>query len=85
MANGIFERARKWICLNARPIDRARFAYLFENGSREAVLSALAEYQNEDGGFGHALEADCFNPMCKILYNICIFFYFRRHPTRRLL
>ena len=62
MDNGVFTKARKWICLNARPIDRARFAYLFENGSREAVLSALAEYQNEDGGFGHALEADCFNP-----------------------
>lgn len=25
-------------------------------------MSALAEYQNEDGGFGHALEADSFNP-----------------------
>lgn len=62
MENSVFEKARKWICFNARPIDRARFRYLFENGSRESVLSALAEYQNEDGGFGHALEADCFNP-----------------------
>jgi hypothetical protein len=26
-------------------------------------LAALSEYQNEDGGFGHALEADCFNPL----------------------
>lgn len=62
MGNDTFERARKWICLNARPVDRARFRYLFENGSREEVLAALAEYQNGDGGFGHALEADCFNP-----------------------
>lgn len=63
MGSIIFSKARKWICLNARPIDRERFRYLFENGSREAVLSALIEYQNEDGGFGHALEADSFNPM----------------------
>lgn len=62
MERSIFDKARKWICFNARPIERARFRYLFENGSREAVLAALAEYQNEDGGFGHALEADCFNP-----------------------
>lgn len=63
MYNDIFDRARKWIYFNARPIDLARFQYLFENGSRESVLSALMKYQNEDGGFGHALEADCFNPL----------------------
>lgn len=63
MHNDIFDKARKWIYFNARHLDLARFQYLFENGSREAVLSALSEYQNEDGGFGHALEADCFNPL----------------------
>ncbi len=63
MDNSIFEKARKWICYNARQLDQARFRYLFENGSREAVLSALIEYQNEDGGFGHAVEADSFNPL----------------------
>lgn len=62
MGNCVFDKAREWICLNARPLDRERFRFLFENGRREAVLSALAEYQNEDGGFGHALEADSFNP-----------------------
>ena len=62
MENCMFNKARKWIYFNSRPLDQARFRYLFENGSREAVLSALIEYQNEDGGFGHALEADSFNP-----------------------
>ncbi|MBQ9118672.1 MAG: hypothetical protein IJY09_01280 [Lachnospiraceae bacterium] len=47
---------------NARPIDLARWQYHFENGTQEAVLAALEVYQNPDGGFGHALEADCFNP-----------------------
>lgn len=58
----VFEKARKWICYNARPLDRERFRYFFENGSREAVISALIEHQNEDGGFGHAVEADSLNP-----------------------
>ena len=35
---------------------------LFENGSKEEVLKALSVYQNEDGGFGSALEPDCWNP-----------------------
>lgn len=57
-----FEKARKFIYRNARPIDIARWQYHFENGSKEAVLNALSYYQNEDGGFGHALEADSWNP-----------------------
>ena len=57
-----FEKATNFIYRNARPLDFARWQYHFENGSRDAVLKALAAYQNEDGGFGHALEADSFNP-----------------------
>jgi hypothetical protein len=57
-----FEKARSFIYRNARPLDFARFQFHFENGSREAVLNALAAYQNADGGFGHALEADAWNP-----------------------
>ena len=54
--------AEKFIYRNARPLDLARWQYLFEEGSKENVLKSLAMYQNEDGGFGHALEADCWNP-----------------------
>ena len=57
-----YEQARTFIYRNARPLDLARWQYHFESGSREAVLRALAAYQNADGGFGHALEADSFNP-----------------------
>lgn len=57
-----FENAQSFIYRNARPLDLARWQYHFEDGSQEAVLKALAFYQNEDGGFGHALEADSFNP-----------------------
>jgi len=58
----VFEKSRRFIYRNARPLEFACWQYLFEGGSREAVLKALAAYQNDDGGFGHALEADFFNP-----------------------
>jgi hypothetical protein len=57
-----FEKARVFMARNARPLDYARWRFHFENGGREAVLEALSYYQNEDGGFGHALEADSWNP-----------------------
>ena len=57
-----FKKAETFIYRNARPLDLARWQFLFENGSKEEVLRILAAYQNEDGGFGHGLEADCLNP-----------------------
>ncbi|MEF2965547.1 prenyltransferase/squalene oxidase repeat-containing protein [Paenibacillus sp. M1] len=47
---------------SARLLDRMRFAYHFEGGSREKVLNALRLYQNADGGFGNALEPDMRGP-----------------------
>ncbi len=60
--NMVFEKARAFMYRNARPLDLARFQYHFENGSKETVMQVLSYYQNEDGGFGHAVEADCWNP-----------------------
>lgn len=60
--NSTFEKARQFMYRNARPLDLARFQYHFENGSKENVLKILSYYQNEDGGCGHAIEADCWNP-----------------------
>lgn len=56
--SNVFEQARTFIYNNARLLDRKRFAYFFEGGSKEEVLSALKAYQNDDGGFGNALEPD---------------------------
>ena len=50
--------AEKYLLLNARLIDRLRFAYHFRDGSAAAVRASLAAYANADGGFGHALEPD---------------------------
>lgn len=57
-----YQEIKVWMHRNARPVELAVWQYFFENGSKEAVLSALSYYQNEDGGFGNALEADCWNP-----------------------
>lgn len=62
MYNTAYEKARIFMYRNARPLDLARFQYHFENGSKESVMEVLAYYQNEDGGFGHAVEPDCWNP-----------------------
>ncbi|MEO3944054.1 hypothetical protein [Gorillibacterium sp. CAU 1737] len=57
-----FEEVRRWLYRNARPLELARWQYHFEDGSAENVLRALAAFQNEDGGFGHALDGDNWNP-----------------------
>lgn len=51
-----------WLKRHGRPLDVARYMYLFEDGKKEGVLAVLIAYQNEDGGFGHGLEPDCQNP-----------------------
>lgn len=58
----LYERAKTYLYRNARALELARFQYHFENGSKEAVLTALSFYQNKDGGFGNGLEADSWNP-----------------------
>lgn len=55
-------KIKNWMYRNGRPIDLARWQYHFENGIKDNVITALAAYQNPDGGFGHALEADSWNP-----------------------
>lgn len=57
-----FEKARAFMYRNARPLELALWQHRFEGGSVENVYRALSAYQNEDGGFGHGLEADNWNP-----------------------
>lgn len=46
----------------ARPLEKARIQHLLFDGSSELVIQELLQFQNEDGGFGHALEPDLWNP-----------------------
>jgi hypothetical protein len=50
--------ARDYLLHQARPLEAARYRFHFEQGSASEVLAALAAYQNDDGGFGRALEPD---------------------------
>lgn len=51
-------KAVAFINQHARPLEQALYAYYFQNGSADQVLAALSHFQNPDGGFGKALEAD---------------------------
>jgi hypothetical protein len=53
-----FSKARDFLLTKARPLDRAMFRFEFEQGSASDVLKELEIFQNEDGGFGNALEPD---------------------------
>ena len=57
----VFDKARSFVYRNARPLDLVLWQYYFENGSATRVYDILGIYQNADGGFGHALEPDCWN------------------------
>lgn len=59
----VLDKAKPFIYRNARPLDMARFSYLFEGGNKKDVVECLKAYENEDGGFGHGLEPDCLNEL----------------------
>ncbi len=54
--------AKQFLTTNGRLLDRLRFSFLFEDGSARAVHRALQAYENDDGGYGHALEPDLRGP-----------------------
>jgi len=62
-----FDRARRFLKTQARPLDRALFEYRFKGGSAESAAAELARFQNEDGGFGRALEPDLRTPTSSAL------------------
>lgn len=76
-----------WIHRNARELEIAIWKHHFENGNKEDVVNALMYYQNEDGGFGNAVDPDNWNvnslPMATLFtINILkdIEFYDMQHP-----
>ncbi len=64
----ILEKGANFIWENARFLERAIFEYQFRSGSAERILEILRTYQNEDGGFGHALEPDIRAPDSQPLF-----------------
>jgi hypothetical protein len=58
----ILENGANFIWRNARLLERAIFEYYFYEASPIRIIDILRAYQNEDGGFGHALEPDLRAP-----------------------
>ncbi len=58
LTQAAFQSAKNFIMDQGRELDQRRFEFHFEGGSADAVLTALASYQNDDGGFGNSLEPD---------------------------
>lgn len=53
-----FEDGVDFIHRNARLLERTIFEYYFNDTPSTRIIDILLTYQNEDGGFGHALEPD---------------------------
>lgn len=60
-------KATTFLWKTARLLDRRRFAFLFLDADKGAVLEALRPYQNPDGGFGNGLEPDIRAPLSQPL------------------
>ncbi|SHF78685.1 hypothetical protein SAMN05443575_0897 [Jatrophihabitans endophyticus] len=54
--------ADQFVYRHARLLDRHRWAVLRDEPAQRLVVDAVVAYQNDDGGFGHALEPDVRDP-----------------------
>ncbi len=57
------KQAKFFISSKGRELEKARFNFLFNNGSSMDVINELKKYQNADGGFGTGLEPDFILPL----------------------
>lgn len=87
-----FYKLRRLVYRGATPLLFTQWRCAFENGDPEDVLRVLACYQNADGGFGHALEANSWNPgstpyitdrAIGIINEIHYVFTDKNHPVRK--
>ena len=67
LSHEAFGRARQFLVAQARPLERALFEHRFEGAAVGGVLAELTHFQNEDGGFGQALEPDLRTPSSSAL------------------
>lgn len=72
-----FSHAQKFLLKHARPLERARYRFHFENAPAAEVRNALAVFQNADGGFGRALEPDFRLPASSAIATAVGFQYLR--------
>lgn len=56
------QAAKTFIASHARPVDLVVYRCFFEQGNRQQVVDEMLKFRNEDGGFGHGLKMDFWNP-----------------------
>ena len=78
-----FAEAVDFLRAQARPLEVARFENIFSGSRVEDVLNELRKFQNSDGGFGHALEADLRAPESSALCTSVAFQIIRDHKISR--
>lgn len=66
--NDAFSAGSRFVLRQARLLEQRLFLTHFGGDSIDGVLDALAGYQNQDGGFGHALEPDTCCPLSLPIY-----------------
>ena len=57
-----FMKLRRLVYRGARPLEFTMWKCAFESGGYDDFLDVVASYQNADGGFGHNIEANNWNP-----------------------
>ena len=72
-----FYHAQEFLLKHARPLERARYRFHFENAPAAEIRNALAAFQNADGGFGRALEPDFRLPESSAIATAVGFQYLR--------
>lgn len=76
-----FATARQFLMTSARPLERARFRAIFEDGPVREVLAELSRFRNDDDGFGRALEPDVRAPESSALCTSLAFQILREFPA----
>ena len=71
------QKALDYLYTNGRPLDQRVYELHFGDGTVDAVLEAIAPYQNEDGGFGHAIEPDLRTPASSAIATSTAFGFLR--------
>jgi hypothetical protein len=62
LSHEAYKRAQQYLLTYARPLERVMYHHRFGSAAMDDVLIELAHFQNEDGGFGQALEPDLRTP-----------------------
>lgn len=57
------QKALDYLYKKGRPLDQRLYELHFQDGTIDAVLEALAPFQNTDGGFAHGIEPDIRTPV----------------------